>query len=355
MDHPDAPVCVTGATGYLAGEIVRQLLGEGHRVRGTTRDPERAWRARHVTGVPGADERLELVEADLMSPGDFEAAVDGCAAVIHTASPYLTDAADPQRELVDPAVRGTLAVLEACAGSGAVRRVVITSSFAAMTEKPDGRVYDGSDWNTTSTLDRNPYYLAKVAAERAAWQFVEETAPGFDLVAINPPLILGPSLIPSLNTSGRVLTGLTDGTWPGIVGITYGVVDVRDAAAAHIRALERPEANGRYLTAAGVRSLREMVDVLEANGWGERYRLPSIPLDNAFGDALVKAAASFQPKGTRAFLRTNVGRQIRIDNSRVVADLGIEFRDPDRTILDAMEDLERWGHLGRKRNKAGDP
>lgn len=123
MPVTTAPVCVTGATGYVAGAVVQELLENGYSVRGTTRDPELAWRQRHVTGLPGADQRLELVAADLMTPGAFDSAVHGCEYVIHTASPYVTDVDDPQRDLVDPAVKGTLSVLEACRAAGGVKRV----------------------------------------------------------------------------------------------------------------------------------------------------------------------------------------------------------------------------------------
>ncbi len=353
MPVTTAPVCVTGATGFVAGAIVQVLLENGYSVRGTTRDPERAWREGYVTGLPGAKERLELVSADLMTPGAFNNAVAGCEYVIHTASPYLTDAKDPQRDLVDPAVQGTLSVLEACRAAGHVKRVVLTSSFAAVHDDPDGRVLTEADWNTTSTLTRNPYFLAKAEAERAAWKYIEETAPGFDLVVLNPPLVLGPSLIPGLNESARALAGVTNGVWPGIVSVQWAIVDVRDLAVAHRLAVETEAASGRYLTASGVRSLREVIALLRANGWAERYRLPSIGLDNSLGNSLVRLGANFQKPGTRSYLKTHVGREIRFDNSKVRNDLGIEFRDPDQTLLDAMTDLERWGHLGRKSRSGG--
>jgi dihydroflavonol-4-reductase len=347
MPVTTAPVCVTGATGFIGGAIVQDLLESGYTVRGTTRDPARAWREGYVTGLPAAKERLELVAADLMTPGAFNGAVQGCEYVIHTASPYVTDVADPYADLLAPAVDGTMSVLKACLASGTVKRVILTSSFAAITDEPDGRVLTEEDWNTKSTLKRNPYYLSKATAERAAWGFMDESDPDFDLVVINPPYVFGPSLIPELNTSARALVGLTNGAWPGIVDIQLVIVDVRDVSQVHRRAIEVTSASGRYLTAAGVMSLREVIGVLRANGWGDRYRLPSISLDNAVGSFLVRLAAFLQKPGTRSYLRTHVGREFRIDTSKVRRDLEIEFRDPEQTILDAMTDLERWGHLGR--------
>ncbi len=347
MPISTAPVCVTGATGYVASEIVSQLLGDGYSVVGTTRDPERAQREGHITSLPGAGERLRLVAADLMTPDAFDEAVAGSEYVVHTASPYMTDVEDPQRDLVDPAVEGTLSVLNACERAGTVKRVVLTSSFAAITDEPDGSLLDETVWNTKSTLKRNPYYFSKAQAERAAWQFMEERERGFDLVVINPPLIIGPSLIPQLNTSAGVIAGLTNGLWPGLIDIQWVIADVRDVATAHIRAFELPTASGRNLAAAGVRSLRQTVDLLRANGWGEKYRLPSLPLDNAFGSFLVRLAANFQKPGAKSYLKTHVGGTFQIDNSKAREQLGIDFRDPDQTILDTMSDLEEWGHLGR--------
>jgi dihydroflavonol-4-reductase len=348
MPVTTAPVCVTGATGFVAGAIVEELLGNGYLIRGTTRDPERAWRDRHVTGLPGADEQLDLVAADLMTPGSFDNAVAGCEYVIHTASPYVTDVADPQRDLVDPAVKGTLSVLEACRVAGGVKRVVLTSSLAAITDQPDGRVLSESDWNTRSTLKRNAYYLSKAEAERAAWRFMEDAKPDFDLVVLNPPFVMGPSLIPGLNTSARALTGLTNGVLAVIVDIQWPIVDVRDLAIAHRLAIEVPTASGRYLTAAGVRSMREVVELLRTNGWGQRYRLPTNSFDNAVGSALVRFAANFQKAGTGSYLKTHVGGRFNIDTSKVRQELGIAFQSPDQTVLDAMTDLERWGHLGKQ-------
>jgi dihydroflavonol-4-reductase len=347
MPSSDVPICVTGATGFVASEIVAQLLADGYKVTGTTRDPERAWQEGHVTGVPGATDRLELIAADLMRPGAFDDVVNGSQYVIHTASPYETDVEDPQRDLIDPAVQGTLNVLRAAAKSPTVKRVVLTSSFAAITDEPDGSLLDESDWNTKSTLKRNAYYLSKAEAERAAWRFMEEQQPAFDLVAINPPFILGPSRIPQLNTSPRVIAGMTNGLWPGIVDIQWVIVDVRDVALAHIRAIETESASGRYLTGAGIRSMRQVVDLLRENGWAEKYRLPSISLDNGFGTFLVGLVANLQKPGSRSYLKTHVGGEFRIDNAKVRRELGIEFRDIDQTILDTMSDLEKWGHLGK--------
>jgi len=133
-------VAVTGATGFIASHTIALLLEAGHAVRGTVRSLERPEAHAFLSSLPGAAERLTLVEADLLKPQSFDAAVAGCDTVLHMASPYVMTVADPQRDLVDPAVQGTLSVLGACARTPSVGRVVLTSSMAAVTDEPDSAV-----------------------------------------------------------------------------------------------------------------------------------------------------------------------------------------------------------------------
>ncbi|MGH8916586.1 MAG: SDR family oxidoreductase [Acidimicrobiia bacterium] len=342
-------VLVTGATGFIAAEIVHRLLDAGYRVRGTVRDLDKTKADGHLTGFPGADERLELVEADLLTPHAFDTAVKGCASVIHTASPYVIDVDDPQRDLVDPAVMGTRSILEACHGAEGIRRLILTSSVAAITDRADGHVNTEDDWNTSSSLTWNPYHYSKTLAERAAWDFMEESRPDFDLVVINPFYVIGPSLVPGLNTSHTFFASFTNGRLPAILALEWPFVDVRDVAQAHIRALEMPAASGRHIVAAETWSMREVIDHLRGNGWGDRYRLPSLSLDRGMGVPLSRLLVSFQPDGTRSYMRSHLGGHMRFDNSKARDELGIEFRDVGQTILETMEDLDRWGHLGKRR------
>jgi len=342
---PGALVAVTGATGFIASHLVKLLLERGYRVRGTVRNPDKAADVAHLRALPGAAERLELHAADLLTAGAFDAVVAGCRAVFHTASPYVLDAKDPQRDLVDPAVEGTRNVLGACARAASVTRVVLTSSMAAITDEPGGEhVLTEADWNTRSTLTRNPYYLSKTQAERAAWTFVEEARPGFDLVVINPFLVIGPSLAPGLNTSNQVFVDLLAGTYPAIMNLTWGFVDVRDVASAHVLALEQRAATGRYICAASTIAMRALVTLLRERGQGGD-KLPRRGLDCALGDGLVKLSSYAQPRGVGSYLRTHVGRVPRYDNGKIQRDLGLTFRDVPTTILETIADLRRWGHL----------
>jgi dihydroflavonol-4-reductase len=341
-----APVLVTGATGFIASHIVANLLAGGHHVRGTVRSLKKPDIDR-LRQLPGASERLELVEADLTRAGSFHGPAAGCASVLHTASPYTLDARDPQRDLVDPAVNGTIDVLTAAAQAGTVTRVVVTSSMAAITDEPDpNRTLTETDWNVRSSLDRNPYYYSKVLAERAAWSFVERTKPGFDLVAVNPFATIGPSLTAGLNTSNQILAGLLRGQFPGVLAMAWGFVDVRDTAEAHVRAMTFPAASGRYICAGEVVTMKNLVQLLRERGYGrDPYKLPRLRLDSPFATALVRLAMYTQSKGTRQYFHTHLGRVPRFDNTKIRRDLDLSFRPVSETILETVKDLEAWGHV----------
>lgn len=335
-------MCVTGAGGFVASWLVAELLDRGRLVRGTVRA---RGRATHLTSLAGSTS-LELYEADLLTPGAFDAVVEGCHTVFHTASPYVVDVADPQRDLVVPAEEGTLNVLRACRKAASVRRVVLTSSMAAVTDEPDERrVLTGDDWNTRSSLDRNPYYFSKVRAERAAWDFMMRDRPAFDLVVLNPFVTMGPALGSDLNTSNQILVDLVKGTYPAILRLNWGIVDVRDLAHAHVRAAEVPSAAGRYLCAQPAVSMRTIVGWLRAAGFGQGTRLPSRGLDHWVGDWLVRLDSYRRPTGAASYLRTHIGRTPRYDTRRLREELAVDLRPTRETILDTMADLAVHGHV----------
>jgi dihydroflavonol-4-reductase len=345
-----APVLVTGATGFLASRIIERLLGQGRHVRGTVRSLTTSTGVDMVSRLPGAADRLELVEADLTRPGSFDAPAAGCAGVIHTASPYVLDVKDPQRDLVDPAVNGTREVLAACVRAGTVTRVVLTSSMAAVTDEPErDKVLTETDWNEKSSLDRNPYYYSKTMAERAAWSFIADTRPTLDLIVINPFMMIGPSLTPGINTSNQLFVSLMNGAFPAIVSMAWGFVDVRDAAEAHVLAMDTPGAHGRYICAGDVVPMRTLVALLVEHGYGMTGRLPTRSLESPLGTWLARLASYRQPKGTGQYLRTHLGRVPRYDTTKIRTELGVSFRPASVSILDTMQDLERWGHLPKQR------
>ena len=347
----EQPVVVTGASGFIAAHLVKELLERGYRVRGTVRGG--AEKYPFLTGLPGAPARLELVNADLTTEGAFDEVVRGAEIVMHTASPYALDVKDPQRDLVDPAVKGTTSVLESCRKAGTVKRVVLTSSMAAITDEPDSdHVYTEADWNERSSLDRNPYYYSKALAERAGWSFVEEKKPGFDLVVVNPFLVIGPSLSKAVNPSNQVFVDVLAGTYPGILSVAWGFVDVRDVAHAHVLAMETPGANGRNLCANATLSMREVVEMMRKHGYEEGDKLPSMDLACKLGDFAIKLGSYFQPKGIGSYLRTHIGKVPRFDHGKITRELGLSFRPIEQSVVDTLADLEKWGHIAPRKATA---
>jgi dihydroflavonol-4-reductase len=349
MSDSSALVTVSGASGFIASHVIAILLARGYRVRGTVRSLAKEKELAHLRALPGAKERLELVEAELTSDKGWDAAIAGAKYVQHLASPYALTVADPQRDLVDPAVRGTKLVLEAAARAGTVERVVLTSSMAAITDEPDGaHVLTEADWNTKSSLKRNPYYYSKTLAEKEGWAFIEREKPRFDLVTINPFVTMGPSLSPGLNVSNQIFVDLLSGQYPGIMRLTWGFVDVRDVALAHVLAMETKTAKGRYLCANEPLTMRTVVEKVRALGYEKGFKLPGMSMDSAFGDFVVKSASYLQPSGVGTYLRSHVGRDVKFDHGKIEKELGLKFTPFDTSLKDTLADLETWGHLKRK-------
>ncbi|XP_006302493.2 cinnamoyl-CoA reductase 1 [Capsella rubella] len=239
-------VCVTGASGYIASWIVKLLLLRGYTVRATVRNPLDTKKTKHLLELEGASERLKLFKADLMEEGSFDEAIQGCDGVFHTASPVLFNVTDPQTELIDPAVNGTLNVLKTCAKTSSVKRVVLTSSTASTGTTDPNVVVDETIYNDSSLClyMKEWYAYSKIVAEEAAVKFAKEN--GIDLVVMNPGNVIGPVLQPILNYSVGVIVDLMNGKFP-VYSFYYRFVDVRDVSLAHIKAFEVPSASGRYI------------------------------------------------------------------------------------------------------------
>jgi dihydroflavonol-4-reductase len=339
------PICVTGASGFIASYVICELLDNGYTVRGTVRGLTGGKNYEYLTSLTGAAERLELMQAELLTEGSYDEAIAGCEYVIHTASPYVLDVKDPQHDLVDPALKGTMNVLQACAKAGSVKKVVLTSSVAAVFDEPvSGHVYTEEDWNETSSLTRNPYFYSKTLAERSAWEYVEKKNPAFELVVVNPGMVIGPSLVPSLNTSNQIFRDVLAGTYPMIMSISWGFVDVRDVAHAHVLAMENEKAKGRYLCTSETLSMSEVVSILREAGYSN-YKLPKMRMTGKVGNALVKILVSTRPKGVRTFVRTHVGRSVQYNNTKIREELGMTFHPVKESIREAVEDLLRWKHV----------
>lgn len=272
-------VLISGATGFIAMHTVERLLAAGHPVVGTVRNPDAAEKVAPLRAMDGADPLLTLVAADLNDPDPFTAHAD-VDVIFHMASPFATDMPDPQRDLVDPAVNGTLAMMRAAAANPRVRRVVLTSSMAAIMDEPDDEVKTEAVWNTRSTLRRNPYYLAKMRGEQVAWAFMQAENPAFDLVVLNPFIVIGPSHTAVLNPSNGILAQIINGSFPGVLDLAWGFVDVRTVADAHIEAMRRPDAEGRHILTANPMSMADVCAIIEDLGYGAKMPKRNLTADS---------------------------------------------------------------------------
>nr|AUI41114.1 4-hydroxyphenylacetaldehyde reductase 2 [Rhodiola rosea] len=270
-------VCVTGASGYIASWIVKLLLQRGYTVNATVRSINDTKKVAHLLALDGAKERLNLFEADLIKEGSFDSAIQGCQGVFHTASPVLVNVTDPQAELIDPAVNGTLNVLRSCSEVPSIKRIVVTSSISSV-------VFNGKPLTPDVVVDESwysdPVYckesklwykLSKTLAEEASLSFAKEHE--LDLVTIHPGFVIGPPLQEALNITVELIVNHAKGTQKLGTGY-HRFVDVRDVAAAHIQAFEIPAANGRYILVERVTHSSEVTKILR-----ELYPALEFPLE----------------------------------------------------------------------------
>lgn len=332
-------VCVTGAAGYIGSHVVRELLERGYRVRATVRDPGDPKKTAHLERIAGDNrDRLELRAADLLERGAFDDIIAGCVHVYHLASAVYLSAADPQREIVEPAVAGTENVFAAIAAAGTVERVGLTSSIAAITstERRPGHTFTEDDWADDATVKRNPYGLAKRLAEKAAWaaRDARPEADRYDLVVVNPVLVIGPAYARvHVRSSISVIRDLMRGTFRGAPELYLSLVDVRDVARALVDGVEAGDKTGRYILSNRSMSMREIAEVI-AEAYPDR-EVPTRRLPNL----VLYAAALFDKRLTWSYLRRNLGRRDAIDGSRAVRELGVEHTDAAMSIRDTCESL----------------
>ncbi|EPY53373.1 flavonol reductase/cinnamoyl-CoA reductase family protein [Schizosaccharomyces cryophilus OY26] len=300
-------VLVTGVTGFIGAHVAVSLLNKGYRVRGTVRSMEKANELVRLN--PELKDKIEFVIVkDIVEPDAFKDAVKDCDYVCHVASPFFVEnITDNKTQLLDPAVKGTLSALEAAITEPKVKRVVITSSFAAVVNRgrdPNaGYNYTEKDWNPVSYEEAvstknglSAYSASKKFSEKAARDFVKEKQPHFDICTINPPYVLGPPIHPmnsmeSLNVSNQVLWKLINGSkvQPSVQAYQ---VDVRDIANAHVFALENKQlSNGRLLVSQGPLFTNRISKVL-LEKFPEKKDIISEPSDVPFNEKMHKVDSS---------------------------------------------------------------
>lgn len=334
---PPTKVLVTGATGFIAGHCIRDLLTHGYAVRGSVR----ALTTADVDHLHAFAERsggsLELVEARLDHDAGWTDAVADCTFVWHVASPNPPEIPGDEQELIRPAIDGTRRVLRAAADSGTVRRVVLTSSTDAITHGHDSagsHVLTEADWSDVARC--GPYPRSKVYAERAAWHFVRDRR--LELVTINPGLVLGPLLHAERTTSIEVVRRLLAREMPAVPRIGFTVVDVRDVASAHRLAMEAPAAAGnRYICAGEHQWMGEIATTLAAEFNPRGHRVPTRPLPYW----AMWAIARFDP--TIRLALSLVGTHQPVSADKAARELGWTTRPAQETVIDTAESLLRYG------------
>ncbi|PLW67873.1 NAD-dependent epimerase/dehydratase family protein [Pseudohalioglobus lutimaris] len=345
-----SPVLVTGATGYVAGWIVKVLLEAGVTVHAAVRDPSQTEKCRHLDEIAAsAPGEIKYFKADLLDEGTYAEAMAGCSVVFHTASPFVIDVNDPQSELVDPAKLGTRNVLAQAGETPSVRRVVVTSSCAAIygdnadIESTASGVFTEDDWNTTSSLTHNPYSYSKTEAEKEAWKIAGSQSQ-WELVTINPSLVMGPGLNPNATSeSFNMIMQMGDGSQKrGTPDAGVGVVDVRDLAEAHVGAAYTPGATGRYIISAHDTTLLEMAATLLPK-YGNDYPIPRRLLPKWL---IWLVAPMVAPGITRKIVSRNFGYPWRGDSSRSVLELGVTYRPLAETMNDFFQQMVDSGRFG---------
>lgn len=346
MIDKSKPVLVTGANGYVASWLVKLLLEDGVTVHAAVRDPKDTKIIAHLIKVAEQSKGdIKFFSSDLLKKGSYREAMEGCEVVFHTASPFTTNIKDPQKELVDPAVLGTTNVLEEANKVSTVKRVVVTSSCAAIysdcldvANAPNGTLSEDV-WNTSASLEYQPYSYSKTLAEKKAWEIYQQQD-RWELVTINPSLIIGPALNPENTTSEsfHIFKQMADGTFRfGIPAMGVGVVDVRDVAKAHFLAGLNDKASGRYILSAHNSNFLEVARILNKK-YGKDYPIPKHGLPKSI---LFLVGPVLNKSITRKFVKNNVNMVWRADNSKSRHQLGIAYRPLEETLYESFEVLRK--------------
>lgn len=335
-------ILVTGGTGYIGSWVIEMLLTRGYRVLAAVRGEISSKRYAFLSEMAGERKgEIQLFTADLLEPGSFDSAARESDAIIHLASPFTLRVRDPKHELIDPALRGTRNVLSAANASPRVKRVVLTSSVAAvhgdnidMRELAVNR-FTEEHFNYSSNLKHQPYSYSKVIAEQEAWKIFKEQD-SWTMAVINPAFVIGPSLSKGSNSESlHFIKSLLGGTYRmGVPDLMLGFVDVRDVALAHVSALENCRIEGRYILSSEVITVLELA-LRVSRLFPNRFKLPSHTIPK-FILYLVGGIFGLSP----GFIRRNVGYPLAYSVERSIRDLGMKYRTVEQSIKDMVAQME---------------
>jgi dihydroflavonol-4-reductase len=330
-------VLVTGASGYIAGFAIKRLVADGWQVRGTVRNPKKVLTLRSTLDL--LPDAIDFAAADLTDDYGWDAAVKGCDHVLHIASPIPAGAPKHDDELVIPARDGALRLLRA-ARDGGVKRVVMTSSTAAICYGMDGprRVFTEADWTNPDHRDTYAYVRSKVIAERAARDFMAREGGELEFVTINPGAVLGPVLGSDFSPSLEIVAKLMNGELPGLPNFGFALVDVRDIADAHVRAMTAPNINGeRFLCAGEFLWMKDIAAILKAQLGDKARRVPTRSLP----DFLMRIVGIFDKEV--GMVLPELGKARVCDASHARAVLGWVPRPAAESIVDCANSLIEHG------------
>ena len=330
-------VLVTGGSGYIAGFLIRQLVAEGWRVNTTVRSLAREAGVRGLLAVDNA--RVRFFAADLSHDAGWAEAMAGCSHVAHVASPLPSGIPKDANELIVPARDGALRALRAAKAAG-VRRFVMTSSVAAIAYGRGRGVhhFTEADWTDPDRPGTTPYIRSKTIAERAAREWVAAEGAGLEFCTINPSVVLGPVWSGDYSASLVIVRRLLDGSMRACPDIGFGVVDVRDVADLHVRALKAPGMAGeRFIASGRFMKLREIAEVLRAHLGDEASRVPTREVP----DWLVRVAARFNRLA--AAVVGELGSVRNMDATHALEVLGWQTRPVEQSIVDAARGLIELG------------
>ncbi len=341
----DELVLVTGGSGFIAAHCILQLLEAGYKVRTTVRTASKEDKVRDMLKTGGADpgDRLSFAAADLTSDEGWGDAAAGCTYVLHVASPFPPKMPKSEDDIIVPARDGALRVLRAARDAG-VKRLVLTSSFAAIGYGRNGsrQVFSEEDWTDPDGRDVDAYIKSKTLAERAAWEFIGKEGRTLELAVINPVGVLGPVLGPDYSYSIQIVQRLLDGEVPGLPRLAFGIVDVRDVADLHLRAMTAPSAKGeRFIAVAGdFMPIRDIAEVLKKNLGESASRVPT----KTVSDFILRIAALFDP--TIRQVIPQLGKIKKASNEKARNLLGWQPRSNVEAIVAAAESLVNLGIVG---------
>ncbi|HWW19648.1 MAG TPA: aldehyde reductase [Steroidobacteraceae bacterium] len=337
-------VLVTGGSGFIGGYCLLQLLASGHPVRTTVRNLSREGEVRATLRQAGADagERLQFYAADLSGDAGWAEATLGCEYVLHVASPLPASAIKDENDLIVPARDGTLRVLRAARDAG-VKRVVMTSSFAAIGYGHPARSapFDETVWSNLDGAGLAPYTKSKALAERAAWDFIAREGGSLELSVVNPVMVFGPVLGSHYSTSVLILKRMLEGGLPAAPKLYFGLVDVRDVADLHLRAMTHPAARGeRFLAVAGnFMSVLQVAQVLRTQLGAAAARVPRRQMPSW----LLRLAALAVPLVRQ--IAPELGKIKNATNEKARRVLGWTPRSNEECIIAAAQSLMRYGLL----------